>query len=65
MNSHVGHAFNVKAKLLLKMVDSSGIVGLQETDSGLLRNILIETGGETKIDAIILVFKAFDYNDSF
>jgi hypothetical protein len=53
------------AKPLLKMVDSYGLVGLEETDSGLLRNILIETGGATKIDAILLVFKATDYNDSY
>ena len=65
MHSYVGHAFNMMAKPLLKMVDSFGLVGLEETDSGLLRNILIETGGATKIDAILLVFKATDYNDSY
>jgi hypothetical protein len=65
MDSHVGHAFNVKAKPLLKMVDSYGLVGLEETDSGLLRNILIETDGATKIDAILLILKATDYNDSY
>jgi hypothetical protein len=65
MHSYVGHAFNIESKPLLKLVDSYGIFGLEETDNGLFRNILIETGGATKIDAILLVFKATDYNDSY
>jgi hypothetical protein len=50
---------------LLNMVDLTGIFGLDKTDNDLMRRILRETDEAVKIDAILLVFKATDYNDSF
>jgi hypothetical protein len=47
------------------MVDLTGIFGLDKTDNDLMRRILRETDEAVKIDAILLVFKATDYNDSF
>ena len=47
------------------MVDFTGIFGLNTLDNHLLQRILRETDGAVKIDAILLVFKATDYNDSF
>jgi hypothetical protein len=47
------------------MVDLIGIFGLDKTDNDLIRRIFRETNEAVKIDAILLVFKATDYNDSF
>ena len=44
------------------MVDSKGIDSLEKTEKDILRNFMIETNGATKIHAIVLVFKATDYN---
>jgi hypothetical protein len=46
------------------MVDSYDITGNEEIDNYHLRDILMETGETNKIYAILLVFKATDYNDS-
>ena len=47
------------------MVDLIGIFGLDKTDNDLIRRTFRETNEAVKIDAILLVFKATDYNDSF